>query len=124
MARVITVQTLCDPCLNLDKAEVPGEELPPLPLVGNKPRVLAVCQRHKAEVYDPLLAMVRDYGQIVDIDGTTSNGKATKKVVQAGAGLTCPECGRDDFAAPQGLGAHRFRAHGVTKEQAAEQRAG
>lgn len=28
------------------------------------------------------------------------------------AKLTCPECGRSDFAKPQGLGAHRARAHG------------
>jgi hypothetical protein len=28
------------------------------------------------------------------------------------ASLTCPECGRDDIKAPQGLGAHMRHAHG------------
>lgn len=27
--------------------------------------------------------------------------------------FTCPECGRDDFKAATGLGAHRASAHGV-----------
>lgn len=129
MARRVIVELLCDPCLVQDKNEVEGEELPPLPLIGNKPRVLVLCPRHRAEVYEPLLQMVKDYGQIVDIDSQGTRTVPAKKASPASAparptgDLRCPECGREDFGGPQGLGSHRFRAHGITKERAAELRA-
>jgi len=123
MARRVTVQLLCDPCL-ADGKEVEAEELPPLNLVGNKPRVLALCEGHRAEVFDPLVEMVKAHGQILDIDAGAAPAKASAKKssrpaasgASVGDPLVCPECGRDDFAAPQGLGAHRFRAHGVASQ--------
>ena len=121
MARQVIVQTLCDPCLAKGE-EVDAEELPPLGLVGNKPRVLALCDVHRKEVYEPLVQMVKDYGQIVDIEPATAStprkpAKAAAAPAPASAALPCPECEAAgtprSFNAPQGLGAHRYRAHGV-----------
>lgn len=129
MARRVIVETLCDPCL-AQGTEVAAEELPPLPLIGNKPRVLALCPDHRAEVYEPLLAMVKEHGQIVDIEPAT--GTAPRARVKAttsdGGSLDCPECRAAgtprSFTAPQGLGAHRYRAHGVESASKQEKRAG
>jgi hypothetical protein len=128
MARRVTVHTLCDPCLAMG-SEVEAEELPPLNLVGNKPRTLALCEDHRKEVFDPLVQMVKDHGQILDIEPSASSGSgsaapkrtaaktAKAPAVTSSVGLECPECAEAgtprSFTAPQGLGAHRYRAHGV-----------
>lgn len=129
MARRVIVETLCDPCL-AKGSEVAAEELPPLPLIGNKPRVLALCPDHRAEVYEPLLAMVKEHGQIVDIEpatGTTAKARVKTATPEAGS-LDCPECRAAEtprsFTTPQGLGAHRYRVHGVEAASKQEKRAG
>jgi hypothetical protein len=111
-------------------SEVAAEELPPLPLIGNKPRVLALCDVHRKEVYEPLVEMVKEFGQIVDIDGTAAtapkrSASRSSSPAPSSDALWCPECEAAgtprSFTAPQGLGAHRYRAHGVespTKQQA------
>jgi hypothetical protein len=139
MARRVIVKMLCDPCL-AGGVEVEAEELPAMTLTGNKPRVLALCESHRNEVYDPLVAMLKDHGQIVDIEpatGTASAPKAAKKTAAAKApapGVSgevqyhCPECREAgeprSFTAPQGLGAHRYRAHGVESASKQEKAAG
>lgn len=130
MARRVTIQTLCDPCLKQDR-EVDGENLPPLTLIGSKPRIIALCPEHMVNIYKPLLEAVREFGQPIDIEpamegqparkaSSKRSSAATSTAVESSPAkpppsepIICPECGRDDFQAPQGLGAHRWRAHGV-----------
>ena len=57
MAR--TVMVLCDVHLEEGK-RVAAEELPPIEIEGNGPRVLALCRRHKREYYDPFVDLVDD----------------------------------------------------------------
>lgn len=116
MARRVIVETLCDPCLKAG-SEVEAEELPPLNVVGNKPRIMALCPDHRVQVYDPLVEMVKEFGQIVDIEPKAEPASGTKRKAQAAGSYDCPECAAAgeprSFSAPQGLGAHRYRAHGV-----------
>lgn len=126
MARQVTIRTLCDVCLK-DSRETEAEELPPLNLVGNKPRILALCDEH-SKPYDDLVSLIKDFGQIVDIDGeppvkevTPRRPRAASKstptvAANSGGEYECPECD-NTFGTPQGLGAHRFRSHGVRSEQ-------
>ena len=57
MAR--TVMVLCDVHLEEGK-RVAAEELPPIEIEGNGPRVLALCREHKREYYDPFVDLVDD----------------------------------------------------------------
>jgi hypothetical protein len=133
MARRVITTMLCDPCL-AEGNEVEGEELPPLPLIGNKPRILALCEDHRAEVYDPLVEMVREHGQIVDIEpGPRAVARPARTRTRTRperepepepespaeepvAEYECPDCARS-FTTPQGLGAHRSRVHGYRKQE-------
>lgn len=126
MAQRIEVQTLCDPCLASGE-EVDAEELPLLNLVGNKPRLLALCPTCKIQ-YDQFVELVKTYGQIVEGDGTErpiaprrQAGQARSTAGDPPGTHVCPECGRDDFKAPQGLGAHRWAAHGVQSPNKADE---
>lgn len=119
MARRVIVETLCDPCL-AGGVESQAVELPPLPLVGNKPRIVALCVKHHGELAEPLIEALKEFGQIVDIEGgEVKRPKAGQKLRDAAndGQFDCPECREAgtprSFAAPQGLGAHRYRAHGV-----------
>lgn len=44
--------------------------------------------------------------------GYRTHGARTRDRVYT-EGLRCPDCDHDEFTTPQGLGAHRFRAHGT-----------
>lgn len=129
MSRRVIIETICDPCLKAGQ-EVEAIELPPVTLFGNKPRLLALCEAHRAEVYDPFLNMVKTFGQTIDLEAASnepssspaSNGKRQSST-SAGQSLPCPDCSRE-FGSPQGLGAHRYQAHGVTAASKQEAKAG
>jgi len=126
MARQVTIRTLCDVCLNTD-TETDAEELPPLNLVGTKARILALCDEHRTP-YDDLVTLVKEFGQTVDIDGQSpvkervtrkrSTSSSTSSSSDDDGEYQCPECEKM-FSTPQGMGAHRFRAHGVRSQATA-----
>lgn len=114
MAREVVVHLWCDPCLAEDQ-HVEGQELtlvlPDLP--GSKPRVVAVCELHRKELYQPLLDLLAEHGQTVDEEGnpTGQRGPKRKRASSSPASEACPECGH---VAPnrQALGSHCRSRHG------------
>lgn len=66
MAREIVTLThvWCDVCLR-DGQQVEAEELPPVSIGKLKPRLLALCEPHRKELFDPFREVVSDLGQIV-----------------------------------------------------------
>jgi hypothetical protein len=95
MAREVIVKTWCDPCLGEDAhsegRELPALHLPELP--GPKPRVIALCERHEKEVYQPLLNLLLEYGQPVDDDGNPSGPRGRYGQASGPDAVTCPDCG-------------------------------
>lgn len=128
MAREVIVMTWCDVCLAEDVQE-DATELPPLliPELGTKPRTMALCEVHLKEVYEPLVSLLREHGQMVDADGnhTGPRGKYKKagKSTAAPAASSpaaadedgCPVDGCD-YVAPNrsSLRSHVRRRHDVT----------
>lgn len=96
MAREIIVHLWCDPCLAEDQ-RVEGQELPPLVLPevpGNRPRVAAVCERHRKELYQPLIDLLTEHGQALDEDGNPTGPRGGSYGKAKGdKAMTCPECG-------------------------------
>jgi hypothetical protein len=94
MAREVIVRTWCDPCLADDKHEE-GDEFGPMSLIPGKPRVVALCEVHRKELYDPLIELLTDHGQPVDSDGNSSPGVRGHHKPRAtnATGPTCPACG-------------------------------
>lgn len=57
MTRELVVNVWCDVCEDRE----PGETTPPL-LADGKTRTLDLCERHRKELVDPLLAALREHG--------------------------------------------------------------
>jgi hypothetical protein len=94
VAREVIVRTWCDVCLDNDQ-ETDATELAPLLLPevgGTKPRVVALCEVHLKEVYQPLVDVLRDHGQIVDEEGNPSGprGKYGKAKPGDPGSWNCP----------------------------------
>ena len=65
MARIVTV--MCD--VHLEQGErVEAEELPPISIEGKAPRVLALCEEHKRDFYDPFAELVEDLAHDAEDD--------------------------------------------------------
>ena len=97
MARQVIVKTWCDPCLDADQ-ETEGTELPPLklPELPGRARVLALCEVHRKEVYEPLVEMLRELGQTVDGEGNPAGARGPLKktpMEPAGAPAAEPKVG-------------------------------
>jgi uncharacterized C2H2 Zn-finger protein len=93
MARQVIVKTWCDPCLDADQ-ETEGTELPPLklPELPGRARVLALCEVHRKEVYEPLVDMLRELGQTVDGEGNPAGARGPlKKTPMEPAGAPAAE---------------------------------
>jgi hypothetical protein len=106
VAREVIFKTWCDLCLAAEQKNVEGIELPALalPEVGNKPRVVALCEVHRKELYDPLVEVLREHGQIADEAGqptghTGPRGPYKKRGATAKenvpGGMDCPQCGHN-----------------------------
>ena len=120
MAREIILRTWCDPCL-VEEKQVEGQELPPLTLIpGRKPRVLALCEVHRKEFYEPLVELLAEHGQAVDSDGHPipgTRGPYKKKVTPlAGEGaFPCPAEGCNYVGGTKNrLQSHARSVHDVT----------
>ena len=86
MAREVIVRTWCDVHLTQDDEHVEGEELPPLALAPRtKPKVVALCEVHRKEFYDPLVQLLADLGQPVP-DAAAAAAATSVKRVNTGRG--------------------------------------
>lgn len=116
MAREVIVRTWCDPCLAEDR-HTEAEELPPLALTGRKPRVVALCEVHRKELFDPLAQLLADHGQPVD-ESTSSlripkSSPTAKPSTSGSSELKCPGC---EYIAPNrsSLQSHARAQHNTT----------
>lgn len=125
MAREVIFKTWCDLCLARDE-QTEGQEIPPLLLPeipGKQAVVVALCEVHRKEVYDPLVAILQEYGQHVDEHGnpTGPRGKYKAKpgspaaaVIEAVPDSTCPLCGKE-MAHRGSVNSHLRNSHGTTR---------
>lgn len=88
MAREVIVRTWCDQHL-AEGQRAEAVELPPLALheVGSKPRVVALCEPCRKELYDPLVQLLKAHGQVVD-EQYRPTKRATPAKVQGAAPVT------------------------------------
>jgi hypothetical protein len=127
MAREVILRTWCDVCLAKDQNEE-GIELPPLHLVPGKPRVVALCEVHRKELFDPLVELLKEHGQPVDPDGNPTPGvrghyqprrgqRSTpaneRKLAEGGVPCPFPGCGMVSKSRPS-LQHHTTRMHQVS----------
>lgn len=101
MAREIVTNIWCDPCFQgPDQERNEGEEVT-IALNGTAPKVMALCDRHRKELYIPLAAALTEYGQRTE--GSARGGKTRP------AGATS---GRPTAAAPATAGPLAGKGHG------------
>jgi hypothetical protein len=119
VAREVIVRTWCDPCLAEDRQE-DGVELAPLllpELGGTKARVVALCEVHRKELYQPLLDLLEEHGQMVDEEGNPSGprGAYKKRALASPEALSCPAEGCDHISPNRSaLSSHVRNMHGTT----------
>lgn len=125
MARELVTHIWCDVCLSPGEGQDPeyvkGEELPPVVLGNFKPRLLALCEPHRKEFYDPFRDMVARLGQVVP-EGAARPSAAP---VHAPGAYACPVPTCPKHANPYrhdtSLGSHCRREHGATLTELREQ---
>lgn len=97
MAREIQMAIWCDVC-QAGGAQSEAEELPAVTIgtrASDKPKVLALCETHKAELYDPLVGVLSEHGVLAEKLGMAT---AEAKPVSSTDGRK--------FPAPDGLMYH------------------
>lgn len=128
MAREVQVQIWCDPCFGQEKREPALDEftITVVGVMGSKPRVLALCEPHRKEFYDPIVDALTDFSTQAEVaapktpkrhheGGTGTSGPRTVEEREA-AGHRCPECD-DPFSSRGSLQGHCVRSHGRTLAQ-------
>lgn len=65
MAREVITRILCDVCMHLDEAYVEAVETPPITIGTAKPRILALCEVHHKEVFEPIKELLMDLGTVL-----------------------------------------------------------
>lgn len=129
MAQEVRIVTWCDNEKKHKGADVPGEPLPPIALGRDKPRDLDLCAECRVDLFEPLRDLLENEGRATDTGRRKQRKRATpptpasppieppsstgrpKYEQDAEGNYLCPECG-DAKPTPQGIGAHRARAHG------------
>lgn len=117
MAREVVTHIWCDVCLQEDDQHVEAVETPPITVGTMKPRVLALCERHTKEVYEPFKELVTDLG-VVAHDTTASAAPRRSPGTSPGSGIfpcPVPECEKQThpFKHEQSLRNHSKQVHGV-----------
>lgn len=120
MAREIVISVLCDACLR-HEIRTEATELPPLSLAPTrKPRVLALCDPCKKELYEPLLLLLAERGAPVADDGTAplptlvpteASGKGRPPIESP-----CPACAHVSISRGA-LKSHVRQVHGTTLDE-------
>lgn len=111
MAREVVTHIWCDVCMHTDDVYTEATETPPIVLGNMKPRVLALCDVHTKEVYEPIKELLTELGQVADAAKFpgTSPGSGT---------WPCPDpaCHKHDrpFKHEQSLRNHSKQVHGMT----------
>lgn len=119
MAREVIVKTWCDPCLEQGE-EREGVELSPTKLaeLPGRARIIALCEVHHKELYEPFVTVLRELGQTVDEDGQPAGARGPKRKAAPAEQKpdkphACPKCGKGSKTFP-GLQAHVRAQHGTT----------
>lgn len=125
MARELEIKIWCDPCF-VEDIKTEGEELAPVALAGTKPKVLAMCERHRKELYDPFVAVLTEYGVTLEQLGRTrpgvkksptassaSEGAPPSQATDSSTGrpVQCPDC-TESRKNPAGVSKHLRSEHG------------
>lgn len=122
MAREIVTNIWCDPCLQGwdggDSEHTPGEELPAVKIGNKKPRILAMCERHRKTYHDPFATMLDELGQIApDSIAPAAAAPAAPKKSRHGT-YPCPDpaCEKHEnpYGSPSSLSNHARGRHGMT----------
>lgn len=132
MAREIITTILCDVCLNDEEIDekVEAVEMPPVSIGGAAPKVVALCEEHKADYWEPFIVLLDNLGQAVQSGKIKKSSKTAAKAtlpltsdeelprIPKITSAQCPECEKvyafPEYKRPQqALGLHRRRAHGV-----------
>lgn len=108
MARDVVTYIWCDFCLGQDDTKTDAEELPPITVGTNKPRVLALCKEHRETWYEPMVEALKEFGVIVDGSSPAKSvirptspmdPKGTLEVTADGRVL-CPVCKAEGVLKP------------------------
>lgn len=87
MAREVITKIWCDVCLQ-DDVYTDGSETPPITIGSLKPRVMALCDVHVKEVFDPIKELLTELGQVLPQQGTMARMPGTSP----GSGVwPCPD---------------------------------
>lgn len=85
MAREHIISIWCDPCMEIDDVKTEGEEMPPISIGNQKPRVLALCKQHRTDFFEPLEEFVNRFGVLAEkLDGPPRTKKAVGKIPPPG----------------------------------------
>lgn len=122
MARQIIENVLCDVCLHEDETFVEAGEIPPVTVGNAKPRVLALCERHRKELWEPFQSVLMELGQVDPRAAATRSAARSAPTPRgfkvSGGEHFCPdpECPKhtDGFKWPQGLRSHAEKHHETT----------
>jgi uncharacterized C2H2 Zn-finger protein len=107
--------TWCSPCF-ADEVREPGLTLV-LAIDGGKPQALDLCEVHHKQIAQPLLDVLAEYGQPVDISEQKRSSKSAASVTSGRleGGQECPvtTCGKS-YRNAASLSKHVRRVHGTT----------
>lgn len=119
MARELVTHIWCDMCLSPGEGKEPtytkGEELPAVTIAPMKPRLLALCEPHRKEWYDPFKDLVARLGQVVP-DGGYRAAVAPSAAPRALYPCPVPDCPKHakPFKHDTSLSKHAREVHGMT----------
>lgn len=131
MARELVTNIWCDVCLtpgeDAEPEYTPAKEHPPVTVGMLQPRVVALCDTHRKELFEPFETLIREHGQtpgkITDIPKAAAPKKAPKTRA-TGAPIPCPDPACEKHANPyensSSLTGHARNAHGMTLNQLRE----
>lgn len=115
MARQIIENVLCDVCLNDDETFTPAVETPWVAIGSAKPKVVALCERHMKELFEPFQSVLAEHGQ------TEGGGKVLRSGAADSRGEAthfCPDptCDRHTkgYTYRSSLSSHVERHHEMT----------
>lgn len=116
MAREVVTRIWCDVCFH-EGEHTEAEELPPVTIGNTKPRLLALCERHRKEFYDPFQQLLSELGQIIPGSVNTaprSGGQSAPARTPTNGGISCPlDCG-SILQNRDSLNGHTTRVHNKT----------
>lgn len=114
MAREFVTHIWCDVCLEQDDIRTEGSETPAITIGNMKPRVLALCDTHMKEHYEPVKQMLQELGQPVDLPVQRSHRSDR---VEEGEEMECPYpgcTGYGPYRLKSSLRNHFKDVHGTT----------